>query len=164
MIVTFPRPSRTVVLVTQVLLGALFLVGVAALAFLPGLSADVADGLPEYADLRSPLLALAIAVTILGTLALGMVMLLVRRISRGTVFARSSLLWVDVVVACLLCAALLVAFGFIVISNGQAGSPFLALAQVLACLGLATLASILVVLRSLLGQAIALREELDEVV
>ena len=50
------------------------------------------------------------------------------------------------------------------ISNGQAGSPFLALIQVMACLGLVALACITLVLRSLLKSAIAMATELEEVV
>ena len=70
----------------------------------------------------------------------------------------------NVLVGTLVCAAALIVVGFVVISNGQAGSPFLALIQVMACLGLVVLACITLVLRSLLKSAIAMRTELDEVV
>jgi hypothetical protein len=52
-----PRPSLALVIVTQVLLGALFLIGIGAVVLLPGFSASVAASLPEYADLQAPLLA-----------------------------------------------------------------------------------------------------------
>ena len=159
-----PRPSPALVALTQMLLLALFVVGVATIVLLPGLSANVAAGLPEYADLRIPLLALAIAFTILALMALAMVALLVHRIHRGIVLARTSLLWVDVIVASFACAVVLVITGFVVISNAQAGSPFLALMQATVCLILVALACITLVLRSLLGHAISMRAELDEVV
>ena len=158
------RPPRALVISTEVLLGVLSLVGLGAIVLLPGVSASVADSLPEYADLRGPLLALAIAFTFLGLVALAMVALLVQRIYRETVLEQRSVMWVDVLVGTLVCAAALIVVGFVVISNGQAGSPFLALIQVMACLGLVALACITLVLRSLLKSAIAMRTELDEVV
>lgn len=159
-----PRPSLALVIVTQSLLGALFLVGIGVIALLPGLSASVAVSVPEYAELRTPLLALATTITVLALVSLAMVSLLVRRIHQGTVLARSSVLWVDVIVGSLVCAVLVIIIGFVVISNGQAGSPFLALIQLVAFLALSALAYITLVLRSLLRQAILMRTELDEVV
>ncbi|ATG50837.1 hypothetical protein CFK38_04335 [Brachybacterium vulturis] len=159
-----PRPPLTLVVIAEVLLGALFIVGLGALALLPGVSADVAARLPEYADLRGPLLAVANAVTILGLLALTMVAPLVRRVYGGSVLTRSSLLRVDLLVATLAGAVVLIVVGFFVISNGQAGSPFVALIQAMACLTLLALACITLVLRSLLKSAILMRAELDEVV
>lgn len=159
-----PRPSLGLVITTQAILGILFLVGLAAIALLPGFSANVATSLPEYADLRDPLLAIAIALTILGLIALAMVALLVHRIYTGTMLTRSSLLWVDVIVAVLACAVLLDIVAFIAISNAQAGNPFIALVQTMACLALVAVACITLVLRSLLRNAIVMRSELEEVV
>lgn len=159
-----PRPSLGLVISTQVFLGILFLAGLAAVTLLPGFSSDVATSLPEYAELRDPLLAITIALTILGLSALAMVAFLVYRIYAGTMLTRPSLLCVDVIVAVLACAVLLDITGFVAISNAQAGSPFIALVQIMACLALVTLACIMLVLRSLLKNAIVMRTELDEVV
>lgn len=159
-----PRPPLALVVATEALLGVLFLVGLGAIALLPSFSANVATSLPEYADLRDPLLAIAITLTILGLIALAMVALLVHRIYSGTVLTRASVLWVDVLVATAGCAVVLIVAGFVVISSGQAGSPFLALVQAMACLTLMAVACITLVLRSLLRSAIVMRAELDEVV
>ncbi|MGI9822090.1 DUF2975 domain-containing protein [Agromyces sp. Marseille-Q5079] len=159
-----PRPSRSLIIFTQSLLGALFLVGVGALVLLPGISAEVAASLPEYADLRDPLLALAIAFIALALVALAMISLLVHRIYRGTVLARTSLLWVDVLVTSLACAVVLVITSFVVISNGQAGSPLLGLIQVIVVLVLVVLGCVTLVLRSLLRRAMLMRAELEEVI
>lgn len=64
----------------------------------------------------------------------------------------------------LACAVVLMVIGFVVIDDGQAGSPFLALVQAMVCLTLIALACITLVLRSLLRHAILIRAELDEVV
>lgn len=159
-----PRPPLALVIATEALLGILFLVGLGAIALLPSFSANVATSLPEYADLREPLLAIAITFTLLGLIALALVALLVHRIYSGTMLTRPSLLWVDVLVVTVGCAVVLIVAGFVVISNGQAGSPFLALVQAMGCLTLIAIACITLVLRSLLRHAIAMRAELDEVV
>ncbi len=159
-----PRPSLALVIITQSLLGALFLVGAGVLAILPSLSSTIATSLPEFAGLRDRLLALALAMVVLGLLALIMVSLLVHRIHRGTVLTRSSVLWVDVIVATIACHVVLLIVGLAVIDHGQAGSPWLALILGSACIALLALGSITLVLRSLLRHAISIRSELDEVV
>ncbi|WP_349828599.1 DUF2975 domain-containing protein [Brevibacterium litoralis] len=164
MLPDFPRPSLPLVLATYVFLGVLFLVGLGVIVLLPGFSASLAETLPEYADLRDPLLGISTALTLLGLLVLAMVGLLVRRIHRRTILARASLLWVDVLVASFVCAVVLVLAGSVTIVRGQAGSPFLLLLQVLAFVVLVALACVTLVLRSLLRGAIAMRTELDEVV
>ncbi|AWB89141.1 DUF2975 domain-containing protein [Homoserinimonas hongtaonis] len=157
-----PRLSLTLMIVIECTLGALFFVGIGALALLPGLSADIAASLPEYAGLRMPLLALATAITVLGLVSLVMIALIVCRIYRGSVLAPASLLWLDVIVGSLGAAAFLIAIAFVVISNGQAGSPFLALVQLVGILALVVLAYIALKFRSRLRRAITMRAELDE--
>jgi len=75
-------------------------------------------------------------------MGLGLVALLVDRIFRGRALERGTLLWVDVLVILLRCAAALVT----------------------ALLLLAVLACITLVLRSLLRQAITMRAELEVVI
>lgn len=159
-----PRPSFAVVVVTQALLGAIFVVGVGLVALLPGFSASLAERLPAYASLRTPLLALSIAIAVVAVIVLAVVSVLVQRIYAGSVLTRSTLRWVDVIIAALFCAAALVAAGFVVISVGQAGNPALALVQVMSCFGFAAVACVTLVLRFLLRHAILIRAELDEVV
>lgn len=158
------RPSFALVVMAEAFLAALFLLGVGAIALLPSVSAEAALSLPEYADLRNPLLAIAIAFVLLGLIALATIALLVQRIYSGSMLSRSSLLWVDVLVVTVVCAVALIISGSFVISNGQAGSPFLLALQVTGCLMLLAIASITLVLRSLLSNSIDMRTELDEVV
>lgn len=159
-----PRPPLPLVIATEALVGILIAVGLGALALLPGFSAAMAGSLPEYAALRGPLLAVGIAFMALGLLSLGSVALLVHRVHRGTVLLRSSLRWVDLLVGALVGAAAVIVAGFVVISYGQAGSPALALIEVMSFLGLLAVAGVTLVLRSLLRSAIEMRSELDEVV
>lgn len=159
-----PRPPLPLVITTESLLGILFLAGLGTVVLLPAVSTTVAASVPEYAQLRTPLLVIAIAIMVLGLIALVVIALLVQRIHRGTMLTRSSLLGVDLLVATFACAVVLDIAAFVVISNGQAGSPFLALAHVLGFLTLIAAACITLVLRSLLRSAILMRSELDEVV
>ena len=159
-----PRPSAPLVVVTHVLLALLFLIGVGAVIVLPGLADGTARAFPEYAELRDPLLALAIGFTLLALFGLAFVALLVDRIRRGRMLERTSLLWVDGVVTLLACAGVLVVVAFGAISRGQAGSPALAAVLITTLLLLAVLACITLVLRSLLRQAISMRAELDVVI
>lgn len=159
-----PRPSAGLVIATHVFLGLLFAIGLVAGVSLPGVSASLAESFPEYAGLQTPLLAVAMSFTILGLMTLVVIALLVHRIYTGAMLTRPSLLWVDAIVVLLLLGVVLIVTAVVVIANGQAGSPFLGLVLALACLTLAALASLTLVLRSLLRGAIGLRAELDEVV
>ena len=164
MISETPRPPLALVVCTQVLLGLLGVLGLGAIGLLPSLAASTATQLPEYADLRSPLLALSIAFVLLALIVLAMVSLLIHRIRTGAILTPSSTLWVDVIVGALACAVLLLITAFVTIGNAQAGSPFLALTLTAVCLTLILLACVTLALRSLLRHAISLRTELDEVV
>jgi MFS family permease len=161
---SLPRPPLALVVATQLFLGVLFGVGVAAIVLLPGVAASVAETLPEYTDLRGPVLASSIGFIALGLITIALISLLVHRIYRGTMLSKQSVIWVDALVAILVCAALQLVSVAAVISGGQAGSPFLALILAMGILALLTIAGITLVLRSLLRSAIAMRAELDEVV
>lgn len=89
---------------------------------------------------------------------------LVHRIHRGSMLVRSSLVWVDLLAGALTANAVVVVAASVVISNGEAGSPFLLIIEVMAVLALMAIAGVTLVLRSLLRSAIDMRAELEEVV
>lgn len=159
-----PRPPRSLVIATEALVGVLFAVGFGAAAMLPVVSTAVAEELPEYSDLRVPLLVAGFAFLALGLLALGSVAFLVHRIHRGSMLVSSSLAWVDLLAGALGAAAVVVVAASVVISNGEAGSPFLLILEVMAVLALMAIAGVTLVLRSLLRSAIDMRAELEAVV
>jgi Protein of unknown function (DUF3036). len=163
--IDIPRPSSALISATQVLLGILIALGLAAeLYLLPALADGAAAAYPEYSALRVPLLALAIAFSILAQLAVAVAMVLVHRIRAGRMLRPTSLLGVDILVAALVGGVALVVTAAAFIGREQAGSPFLAVVQGGLVIVLLALAGITLVLRSLLRQAITLRAELDEVV
>lgn len=118
-----PQPPLPLVVVTQAALGLMLLVGIATIALLPAASAGAAVDLPEFAGLRLPLLALAIAFTALGVIALAMIVVLIHRIHRGTILTRSSARRVDILIAASIGGVALVLAAYVVISNGQSGFP-----------------------------------------
>lgn len=164
MTLTLPRPPHSLVIATEALVGVLLAIGFGAAAMLPVASTAVAEELPEYADLRVPLLVAGFALLTLGLLALGSVASLVHRIHRGSMLVSSSLVWVDLLAGALAAAAVVIVAASAVISNGEAGSPFLLIIEVMAVLGLMAVAGVTLVLRSLLRSAIDMRAELEAVV
>ena len=153
----FPRPSLAHLVIIEACLGALFLVGIGAFVALPGVALRLAGHLPEYADLRGPLLALSLALTAVGLVVLAVVALLVHRLHAETMVARSSLVWMDALVISIACAVALIAWSFLMVSFAQAGTPALALAQVMTSIALITVACITLRWRSRLRHAISVR-------
>lgn len=130
-------PPRILVIATEALVGVLFAVGFGVAVMLPPVvsTAVAAELPPEYADLRVPLLVAGFAFLTLGLLALGSVALLVHRIHRGgSMLVSSSLVWVDLLAGALAASAVVVVAASAVISNGEAGSPFLLIIEVMAVL------------------------------
>jgi len=150
-------PPFVFVAVAEAGLGLLFLAGLGVIATLPVLSAELATYLPEFADLRVPLLAISMSITVLGLVALKMIALLVYKIHRGTMPTRLTIASTDVLVTSISGMIALIVVAFFVISHAQAGNPAIALAQVLSCVALLVLAGITLVLRSRLRTAMRSR-------
>ena len=155
------------IVLALVLVGSLFV----QLVMVPLLAADL-DGLdPDYAYLRTPLLAFAV----LGIVTIQVTLVCVWRLStmvrRGTVFSHAAFRYVDVVLGAVAVASLLT-FGLgVLLAPGDALPPGMVLLIGGAAALIAGIALIVLVLRMLLAQAVArdaealhLRAELDEVI
>ena len=155
------------IVLALVLVGSLFV----QLVMVPLLAADL-DGLdPDYAYLRTPLLAFAV----LGIVTIQVTLVCVWRLStmvrRGTVFSHAAFRYVDVVLGAVAAASLLT-FGLgVLLAPGDAVPPGMVLLIGGAAVLIAGIALIVLVLRMLLAQAVArdaealhLRAELDEVI
>jgi hypothetical protein len=141
------------------------------LVMVPLLAIDLDDLDPEYAYLRAPLLV----IVVLGIVAIQVILVCVWRlltmVRRGTVFSHAAFRYVDVVIGAL-GAASLVVFGLgVLLAPGEAVAPGIVL--LIGGLGVlvAAVALIVLVLRMLLTQAVALntetrvlQAELDEVI
>jgi hypothetical protein len=138
----------------------------------PLLAIDLAEDFdPELARLRAPVLVIMVLGVVAVQVVLVCVWRLVTMVRRGTVFSHTAFRYVDVVIGAIVAAALLVfALGF-VLAPGEAVPPGIVL--LIGGLGLAVLgvALIVLVLRTLLAQAVArdaeaaqMQAELDEVI
>lgn len=153
--------NRSVVVVVKVLIAVLLAVVVGALVwFAPWASGEMARTYPEFQDLRAPLLVLS-EIVLAGALAvLACLWALLTRVSRGRIFDRSSLGWVRAMTisTAVVSAACAVSLAWI------PGPPLLGFGVLLAALGCAGLALILVVMRGLLVQAASEHAELEVVI
>ena len=140
--------------------GALAVVIVVGGILLFPISASLARGNPEFADLQTPLLALALAIGVCAEAVLAATARLVGYIHQDRIFDRAAARAVDLLVLTVIIAPGLTASLLPFIP----GPPPLALLIFGGVLVGITLSLVLYVLRSLLRRAVLMRVELDEVV
>lgn len=157
--------SRLTVDVLRILLVLTLLVtAVLQLAVLPWLSGMFAAELPAEAHMRWPILGLAVAGLLCVEVAIVCTLRLLGVTRRGEVFSRSSLRWVDGIIAAFLaasgvCVATLVYQSFTV--GGPAAWMLMLLLGAITGVGMGLLMG---VMRSLLVQATVLRQEMEAVI
>lgn len=143
---------------------AFILTAFVQVAVLPWLSGEVARSYPEVADLRWPVLAIAVAMLLCFEIVLISTWALVRAVDRSRIFDHSAIRWVDRIVSAIGWATVL-AFGLLaVLVDSSAGPITVPAVGLLLVLALATVFLIVTILRKLLVQAASIKGELDEVV
>lgn len=164
--------SRLTILALRVviaggLVGSLFVQTV----MVPLLAIDMRGADPEVLALRTPLVVLIV----LGIVTVQVVMVCVWRlltmVRRGTVFSHGAFRYVDVVIGAVAVASLLL-FGLgVLLAPGEAVAPGVVLLVGGAAVLVAGIALVVLVMRTLLAQAVArdaeassLQAELDEVI
>jgi hypothetical protein len=156
---------RTVI--ALMLAGSLFV----QLVMVPLLAVDLRELAPEFAYLRTPILVIAVLGVVTIQVTLVCVWRLVTMVRRGTVFSAAAFRYVDVVIGAVVAAALLT-FGLAVtLAPGEAVAPGIVLLICGASLGVLGVALVVLVLRTLLAQAVdrdveahRMQAELDEVI
>lgn len=155
------------IVLALVLAGSLFV----QVVMVPLLSTDLGEAGPEFSAVRVPLLVIVVLGIATVQLTLVCVWRLLSMVRRGTVFSRAAFRWVDVIVAAIAAAALLMFTMGVVLAPGEAVAPGVVLLIGGAGLLIACVALIVLVLRMLLAQAVdrdaqasRLQAELDEVV
>ena len=155
------------IVLAMVLAGSLFVQGV----MVPLLAADL-DGLdPDYAYLRTPLLAIVVLGIVTVQVTVVCVWRLLTMVRRGTVFSHAAFRYVDIISGAVVVASLLTFALGVLLAPGEAVAPGIVL--LIGGLGVMVAggALIVLVLRMLLAQAVAreaeavhLQAELDEVI
>ena len=155
-----PRPSLAATIVTWLALGLLAAIIIGGGIMLFPVSDSIARDNPEFANLRTPLLALALAICVCVETMLVATAILVGYIRRDRIFDRTAARMVDLLVIAVMVASVLTASLLPFIP----GPPALAIMIIGSVLMGITLFLVLMVLRSLLRRTVLMRVELDEVV
>ncbi len=137
----------------------------------PLLAADLNGLRPEYAHLRTPVLVLLVLGALTAQTVLVCVWRLVTMVRRGTVFSHAAFRYVDVVTGAFAAGAALVFAFAVLLAPGEAAAPGVVLLICGASLAVLGVALIVLVLRTLLAQAVEreveatrMRAELAEVI
>ncbi|MFF8386901.1 DUF2975 domain-containing protein [Streptomyces kanasensis] len=149
------------------LAGSLFVQAV----MVPLLAADLEGLDADVAHLRAPIVVITLLGLVSAQVILVCVWRLVTMVRRGTVFSHGAFRYVDVVAGGFVAAALLVFALGVVLAPGEAVAPGVVLLLGGVALAVLGVALIVVVLRTLLAQAVArdaeaarMRAELNEVI
>lgn len=159
-----PRPALPIVVATYVALGILFVGVVVVQVGFVALTGYYADRIPDYTRWQLPILIPVLAFGVCLQVGVVATAVLVARVRSGRILEPSAVRWVDVLVGTVTVAGLLTVVLAVVARLADALPPGVMLLLVLGGVGLLVLDLLLLVLRSLLRQAILLRAELDEVV
>ncbi|WP_407319719.1 DUF2975 domain-containing protein [Isoptericola halotolerans] len=157
------RTSRLVVPL-RVLLAAVFVTLVGAqVAVLPAVFGRMAEQSPDLDPLRWPLLALTIVVLACVQVVLVCAWRLLAMVRDDQIFSERSRGWVDLILGAVAVAWTLVLVACVLVAAAEGLSGIAALLLVVLLVG-AAVGLLMVVLRALLGQATALRSDMDEVI
>jgi len=155
------------IVLAMVLAGSLFV----QVVMVPLLASDLDDLDPDYAFLRVPLLGYVVLGIVTVQVTAVCVWRLVAMVRRGTVFSHAAFRYVDIVIGAVTVASLLTFALGVLLAPGDAVAPGVVLLIGGAGVLVAGIALIVLVLRMLLAQAVALdaeatqlQAELDEVI
>ena len=156
---------RVVVNVLRVLLiGAVLVIAVVQVVFLPWVSGEMARSLPGEAYMRWPILALAILGLLCVQVAIVCMLRLLGFTQDGRVFTPAAFRWVDGLIAAFIGAAAVCLATIVYQSQTVAGPPLWMLALFGGVLTGVALALLTWTMRALLAQAITLRTDMEMVI
>jgi hypothetical protein len=121
----------------------------------PLLAIDMKESDADLAHLRTPVLVIAVLGVVAAQIVLACVWRLVTMVRRGTVFSHAAFRYVDIVTGAFTAAALLVFALGVVLAPGEAVPPGIVLLLGGVALAVLAVALIVLVLRTLLAQAVA---------
>lgn len=157
--------NRITIVSLKALIGVLLaLLVLCQVAVVPAIASEMADRIPPLAYLQWPgVIAAAVFVLCLQA-ALVCVWRLLTLTREGVIFNARAFRYVDVILAAIVVATVVVLGSLVIISNAQAATPSIALLGVLGVVVGSMLALLVVVLRGLLRKAAQLESDLAEVV
>ncbi|GAA1006669.1 ABC transporter [Streptomyces sp. F-3] len=148
--------GKAAVLALRAVLAVLFVGSVfVQTVMVPLLAIDMNGLRPEYAHLRTPILVIMVLGITTAQVVLVCVWRLVTMVRRGTVFSHAAFRYVDIVTGAFAAAAALVFALAVVLAPGEAVAPGIVLLICGVSLAALGIALIVLVLRTLLAQAVA---------
>jgi hypothetical protein len=129
----------------------------------PGQFAHMAQESPEMAGWRWPLTALAVFWLLCVQVVIVATWVLLSRVRADRIFTAASLVWVDVILAAI-AAAWLVLVGLLLAVGLGADDPGLPMLLFALTVGVAVVGLLMVVMRALLRKATTLRSDMDAVI
>lgn len=149
------------------LLGSLFV----QVVMVPLIWNDLDGADPDVLEVRAPLLVIVVLTIVTTQVVMVSLWRLVTMVRRGTVFSHAAFRHVDIIIGAIAAASALTFTLGVVLAPGEAVAPGIVLLVGGAATVIAGIALVVVVMRSLLAQAVArdveardLRAELDEVI
>lgn len=163
--------TLTILALRMVLVGALVGSFVVQVVMVPLIARDMNDADQAVLELRPPLLAIIVLGIVTSQAVMVCLWRLLTMVRRGTVFSNAAFRYVDIIIGSVAAASFLMYGLGVVLAPGEAVAPGVILLIGGAATVIAGIALVIVVMRSLLSQAVArdveaihLRAELDEVI
>lgn len=157
--------NRITIVSLKALIGLLLaLLLLCQVAVVPSIASQMADRIPPLAYLQWPGIIAAALFVLCLQVALACVWRLLTLTREGVIFNARAFRYVDVILAAIVVATVVVLGSLVVITNAGAATPSLALLGVLGVVVGSMLALLVVVLRGLLRKATQLESDLAEVV
>lgn len=156
-----PRVTATLKALIAVMIALLLASQIFAI---PEIAQMTADRNPDVAQLKIPGIIAATLFLVLVQVTLVCVWRLLSLVRADQIFSPKAFRYVDVILAMLICAGVLIAASYVVIMLARAVSPTV---QLLAALGVVvsfSLGLLVIVLRGLLTKALQLEQDMSEVV
>lgn len=157
--------NRTTIIVLKVLIAILIALLVFCQLFvIPATVASLAQTYPEFAHLVVPGIIVGGIFALCAEVLLACVWRLITLVGVDSIFTERSFVWVDVSIAAVATATVLVVTALVILTTAGASPPSIALLCLIGAIVGAGLSLLLVVMRGLLRKASQLEHDLSEVV
>ncbi len=155
---------RVIIALKALIIVMLLMLVLSQVFMIPSVAAGTADRNPELAFLEIPGVIGGVLFLVLVEAVLLCVVRLLSLVRADTIFSPHAFRYVDVIIAAMIAAAVLIGVSFVVLVIAGAANPSIAILAVLGVTVGLGLALLVVVMRGLLRKALQLEQDLSEVV
>lgn len=155
---------RVILALKALIIVMLLMLVLSQVFMIPSVAAGTADRNPELAFLEIPGVIGGVLFLVLVEVVLLCVVRLLSLVRADTIFSPHAFRYVDIIIAAMIAAAVLIGASFVVLVIAGAANPSIAILAVLGVTVGLGLALLVVVMRGLLRKALQLEQDLSEVV